>query len=103
MRTVRIYQPLPNPMQGGVKKNIPWVMRFEPQSSLYPTMPMKWLGSRDMDQELRLEFSSLIQAIDYAKGHDFSYRVVNPSKEEISLKSYGNNFLCPRLRGKFFS
>lgn len=97
MRTVRIYQPLQNPMQGGVRKKKRWILRLDPQSPLYITRPLGWLGTRDTDQELCLSFPSLLKAIEYAKTHGFSYSVVNSPQEKPIFKSYGDNFINPRL------
>ena len=43
--------------------------------------------------EVKLEFPSIKQAIDYAKKNNIDYYVVEPQKSKIIKKSYTDNFL----------
>ena len=43
--------------------------------------------------ELKLEFSSKDQAINYAKKNNVDYYVIEPQKRKIIKKSYADNFL----------
>jgi len=100
MTTVRIYQPLKSTMQAGKGKTNEWYVTFESKDPLLPNSLMGWVSSQDMRQELRLSFSSLLKAIDYAKINGFRYIVSTPPKSDIRPKSYGFNFTCPRIRGE---
>jgi NADH dehydrogenase (ubiquinone) Fe-S protein 4 len=54
---------------------------------------MGWETSQDTMSEVKLEFPSKKQAIDYAKKNNIDYYVVEPQKSKIIKKSYAENFL----------
>jgi hypothetical protein len=54
---------------------------------------MGWETSQDTMSEVKLEFSSKMQAINYAKKNNIDYYVVEPQKNKIIKKSYAENFL----------
>ena len=43
--------------------------------------------------EVKLEFTTIEQAINYAKKNDIDYYVIEPQKRKIIKKSYSDNFL----------
>ena len=43
--------------------------------------------------EVKLEFSTKDQAINYAKNNNIDYYVIEPQKRKIIKKSYADNFL----------
>lgn len=100
MTTIRIYQPLKSVMQSGKGKPNRWRVTFESEDPLLLDPLMGWTSERDMRQELRLFFPSLLQAIEYAKTNGFRYVVSTPQKIENFPKSYGINFTCSRIRGE---
>ena len=53
---------------------------------------MGWETSKDTMSELKLEFSSKDQAINYAKKNNIDYYVQEPQKQKIIKKSYSDNF-----------
>jgi len=54
---------------------------------------MGWESSNDTMSEVKLEFSSKDQAVNYAKKNNINYYVVEPQKRKIIKKSYSDNFL----------
>jgi hypothetical protein len=100
MPSVRIYQPSKSAMQSGKANTQVWYMTAEPEDPLLPEPIMGWTSSADMSQEVRLAFSSLGKAIEFARLKGFSYTIYNPTKIECEPKSYGENFTCPRVRGE---
>ena len=54
---------------------------------------MGWESSKDTMSEVKLEFSTREQAINYAKKNDIDYYVIEPQKRKIIKKSYSDNFL----------
>ena len=54
---------------------------------------MGWESSSDTSSELKLEFSSKINAINYAKKKKIDYELIEPKKRKIVKKSYADNFL----------
>jgi hypothetical protein len=99
MLSVRIYQPSKSAMQSGKANTKVWYMTFEPIDPLLPESIMGWTSSEDMSQELRLVFSSLGKAIEFARLKGFLYTISNPTKIDFKPKNYGENFTCPRIRG----
>ena len=49
--------------------------------------------SQDTMSEVKLEFPSREQAINYAKKNKINHYVVDPQKRKIIKKSYADNFL----------
>ena len=58
-----------------------------------PNLIGMWTGENDTYSELKLEFSSKEQAIEYAKKNKIIYEVSEPKKRKIVKKSYADNFI----------
>ena len=54
---------------------------------------MGWESSLDTMSEIKLEFSTKEQAINYAKKNNIDYYVLEPKKRKLIIKSYSDNFL----------
>ena len=54
---------------------------------------MGWESSNDTMSEVKLEFDTKEQAINYAKKNNIDYYIVEPQKNRIIKKSYSDNFL----------
>ena len=92
MKKAKIYIPNKNPMQSGLGKNDKWIIEFETEDPSKNPL-MGWESSSDTLSELKLEFSSLDLAINYAKKKKIDYEVVEPKKRKTVKKSYADNFL----------
>ena len=79
-------------MQSGLGKSIKWILEFETKNPTKNPL-MGWESSSDTFSELRLEFSSKINAINYAKKKRIDYEIIEPKKRKIIKKSYADNFL----------
>ena len=79
-------------MQSGLGKSIKWILEFETKNPTKNPL-MGWESSSDTFSELRLEFSSKINAINYAKKKKIDYEIIEPKKRKIIKKSYADNFL----------
>ena len=53
---------------------------------------MGWESSTNTDSEVNLEFSTVENAIKYAKKNKINYEVVEPKIRKIIKKSYADNF-----------
>ena len=92
MKKAKIYIPNKNPMQSGLAKTNKWILEFESKNtSINPLMG--WESSNDTLSEVKLEFSTKDDAINYAKKMKIIYELVEPKKRKIVKKSYANNFL----------
>ena len=79
-------------MQSGTKKSINWLLEFDTlDTGINPLMG--WETSNDTMSEVKLEFSSKDQAINYAKKNNIDYYVIEPQKSKIIKKSYSDNFI----------
>ena len=79
-------------MQSAKRNTKNWLLEFDTlDTGVNPLMG--WETSQDTMSEVKLEFSSKKQAIDYAKKNNIDYYVVEPQKNKIIKKSYAENFL----------
>tara|TARA_B100000242_G_C42890394_1_gene413057 strand:+ start:369 stop:650 length:282 start_codon:yes stop_codon:yes gene_type:complete len=92
MKKAKIYIPNKNPMQSGLGKSQTWILEFETKDPTKNPL-MGWESSSDTYTELKLEFSSKENAINYAKKKKIDFEIIEPKKRKIVKKSYANNFL----------
>tara|TARA_B100000242_G_scaffold193379_1_gene139426 strand:- start:31 stop:312 length:282 start_codon:yes stop_codon:yes gene_type:complete len=92
MKKAKIYIPNKSPMQSGLGKINKWILEFETKDPTKNPL-MGWESSSDTMGELKLEFSSKISAINYAKRKKINYEIIEPKKRKIVKKSYAENFL----------
>ncbi len=79
-------------MQSAKRNTKNWLLEFDTlDTGINPLMG--WETSQDTMSEVKLEFPSKKQAIDYAKKNNIDYYVVEPQKSKIIKKSYADNFL----------
>jgi len=92
MRKAKIYKPTKTAMQSGVRNTKNWVLEFDTlNTGINPLMG--WVSSNDTMSEVKLEFSSKEQAINYAKKNNINYYIVEPQKRKVIKKSYSDNFI----------
>ena len=91
MKKAKIYKPTKTAMQSGLAKTKLWLLEFETKNmDINPLMG--WESSIDTLSEIKLEFSTKDQAINYAKKNNIDYYIVEPQERKISKKSYSDNF-----------
>ena len=92
MKKAKIYIPNKSAMQSGLGKINKWILEFETEDpSINPLMG--WESSSNTLSELKLEFSTKEQAINYAKKKKIIFEIIEPKKRKIIKKSYADNFL----------
>ena len=92
MRKAKIYKPTKTAMQSGTRNTKNWLLEFDTlNTGINPLMG--WETSKDTMSEVKLEFSTREQAINYAKKNDIDYYVIEPQKRKIIKKSYTDNFI----------
>ena len=79
-------------MQSGLGKSLKWILEFETKDPTKNPL-MGWESSSDTLSELKLEFSSKENAINYAKKKRINYELIEPKKRKVVKKSYADNFL----------
>ena len=92
MKKAKIYIPNKSAMQSGLGKSFKWILEFETKDPTRNPL-MGWESSSDTLSEIKLEFSSKTNAINYAKKKKIDYEIIEPKKRKIVKKSYANNFL----------
>jgi len=92
MKKAKIYIPNKNPMQSGMGKTFKWILEFETKDPTTNPL-MGWESSSDTLSELKLEFSSKENAVNYAKKKKIDFEIIEPKKRKTVKKSYSDNFL----------
>ena len=79
-------------MQSGKRNTKSWLLEFDTlDNGINPFMG--WETSKDTMSEIKLKFSSLELAINYAKKNNIDYYLEEPKKNKVIKKSYSDNFL----------
>ena len=92
MRRAKIYKPSKTAMQSAQGNARNWLLEFDTLSTGISPL-MGWESSRDTMSEVKLEFLTKDQAINYAKNNNIDYYIIEPQKRKIIKKSYSDNFL----------
>ena len=92
MKKAKIYIPTKTAMQSGIGKTKKWLLEFDTLDNGVDPL-MGWETSKDTMSEIKLEFSTKDQAINYAKNNNIDYYIIEPQKRKIIKKSYSDNFL----------
>ena len=79
-------------MQSGNRNTKNWLLEFDTLNTGIDPL-MGWESSKDTMSEVKLEFSTREQAINYAKKNNINYYIIEPQKRKIIKKSYAGNFL----------
>ena len=92
MKRAKIYKPTKTAMQSGERNTKKWLLEFDTLNTGVDPL-MGWESSKDTMSEVKLEFSTKEQAVNYAKKNNISYYIIDPQKRNIIKKSYTDNFL----------
>ena len=91
MKKAKIYKPSKTAMQSCIKKYDKWIMEFVTENpGINPLMG--WESSTDTYTELKLEFSTKENAIEYAKKNKIDFEIIDSKIKKINKKSYADNF-----------
>tara|TARA_Y100000590_G_scaffold152861_1_gene175521 strand:- start:1205 stop:1486 length:282 start_codon:yes stop_codon:yes gene_type:complete len=88
----KIYKPTKTAMQSGKRNEKNWLLEFDTLNKGTDPL-MGWQTSYDTMSEVKLEFSTKEQAINYAKNNNINYYIIEPKKRKLIKKSYADNFL----------
>ncbi len=92
MRKAKIYKPSQTAMQSGKRNTKKWMLEFDTLNTGVNPL-MGWESSKDTMSEVKLEFSTKEEALNYVKKNNIEYYIVEPQKQKIIKKSYTDNFL----------
>ena len=92
MKRAKIYKPTRTAMQSGKRNTRYWVLEFETLNTGIDPL-MGWVTSKDTMSEVKLEFNTKEEAINYATKNQIHYELIEPQKRKLIKKSYTDNFL----------
>jgi len=79
-------------MQSGTRNTKNWLLEFDTLNTGVNPL-MGWETSKDTMSEIKLEFKSKEQAVNYAKKNNIEFYIVEPQRRKVIKKSYSDNFL----------
>ena len=95
----RIYKPAKSAMTSGRGKTKAWVLEFVNNDAKRFADPlMGWTSIDDTAGQVRLEFDTREQAIEYAKRAGLNFQVEEAREPKRLVKSYSENFAADRKR-----
>ena len=92
MKKAKIYKPSKTSMQSGRRNKKKWLLEFDSLDNGINQF-MGWETSKDTMSEIRLEFSTKEQAINYAKKNNINYYLIDSNERKLIKKSYSDNFI----------
>lgn len=94
----RIYQPARTAMSSGTAKTKSWVLEFAPSEAREVDPLMGWTSSSDTQSQIRLQFATREEAVDYARENGIDAQVQEPHKRKPNIRAggYGENFATGR-------
>ena len=87
MKKAKIYKPSKTAMQSGYRKSKNWILEFDTLDTKISPL-LGWESSLDTMSEIKLEFSTKEQAVNYAEKNNIDYYVLEPKKRKLIIKSY---------------
>jgi hypothetical protein len=94
----RIYRPAKTAMSSGRAKTQRWVLEYEPERAKEIEPLMGYTSSEDMRSQIRLEFDTGDEAVDYAKRNGIAYQVFEPKERTRPAIAYSDNFRRDRTQ-----
>jgi len=79
-------------MQSGRQNVKRWVLEYEPDSAKLTDPLMGWVGTSDIQGQVRLKFDNKEDALAFAKKNNLIARVQDPKPRRIKIKNYADNF-----------
>jgi hypothetical protein len=90
---VRVYRRSATPMQSGPAHSREWLVEFEPACKPEVDPVMGWISSSDVEQQVRLSFNSLDEALAYCRRQRLEPEVELPGPHRRRPRSYADNFV----------
>jgi NADH dehydrogenase len=85
-------------MSSGTAKTRIWLLEFAPTEAREVDPLMGWTSSSDTQSQVRLQFDTLEQAVEYAQENGIDAQVQQPNKRKPNIRpgGYGENFATGR-------
>ena len=92
MKKAKIYKPSKTAMQSGKRNTKKWILEFDTSDTGINPL-MGWETSKDTMSEVKLEFLTKEEALNYVKKNNIEFYIVEPENSKLIIKSYTDNFL----------
>ena len=92
MKKAKIYKPSKTAMQSGERNTKKWILEFDTSDTGINPL-MGWETSKDTMSEVKLEFLTKEEALNFVKKNNIEFYIVEPENSKIIKKSYTDNFL----------
>ena len=92
MTVARIVEADRKTTQSGKAGTGRWILEFERSQAQRPDPLTGWNGSGDTRTQVRLNFATKDDAIDYAIKHGLAYHVVPAAPASLKIQAYADNF-----------
>ena len=93
----RIYRPSKSAMTSGRGNTKAWVLEFVKPSAHRSADPvMGWTSIDDTSGQVRLEFDTQDEAVEYAQREGMTFRVEESRERKRQVKTYSENFAFDR-------
>lgn len=94
----RIYQPSRTAMSSGTAKTNVWLLEHAPSEAREVDPLMGWTSSSDTQSQVRLQFGTKEEAVEYARENGIDAQVQDPHKRRVNIRpgGYGENFATGR-------
>ncbi|WP_181408237.1 ETC complex I subunit [Pararhizobium mangrovi] len=94
--SAKIYRPAKTAMQSGKARTDHWVLEFDPEIPRKIDPMMGYTSSKDMRQQVHLNFDSREEAVAYAERNGIAYRIAQPKETKRKRVAYADNFRYSR-------
>ena len=88
----KIFKPSKTAMQSGRANTKLWSLVLSDDSKTSRDGLMGWHGGTSTVNQVKLNFSTKEDAIDYAEKNNLDYEVLESSERKVISKSYADNF-----------
>lgn len=92
----RIFRPARNAMQSGKAGTNVWMLEYEPERKPAADPLMGYTSSTDMRRQIRLEFPTREEAVQYATRNGIPFTVIDEKTPAPKKISYSDNFRTGR-------
>ena len=93
----RIYQPPKSATSSGLARTKLWLIEFEQTEARQIEPLMGWTSSGDTQQQIKLRFDTLEEAVAYAEREGITYRVEQSQTSAPRTMAYSDNFKFNRI------
>lgn len=89
---VRIYRPAKNAMQSGRRKVQAWLLEPVLSTARIPEPVMGWTASGDTDNQVRMHFATLEEALIFAQKKGWEAVVLPDRPRSVKPRNYADKF-----------